>query len=320
MGTTIRTGRFGADADQLRADKALREEVDQIARDNWDDPEWRAEMHRDLVETIWLGFMHENLLELMTTVENADEFERISVEIVEGLEVFWVSAGSAIDATSIQAKSWELMPAYVGYHVTEFEDHIRSGFSKYINRLVPLAVTQMDAAINSRLLRTLQAALGPSSAYYSAQAGIVINTIDSMLDAVEDEASGWPEEGVGNVAIIGRPQMINALAQAIKDDNTFLPETNEEIRRLGSVGEYHGAKLIKLRNWRDRNRVSYFPGNELMITATSASKVGFWDGMKSREWTEEGGEYWHNWGKRKCGFAVHHPEFARRYKDTSKSA
>lgn len=319
MGSTIRTSRFGQDADEMRAAQELRDTVDQDAKDNWDDDAWRKKMHADLVETIWLGFMHENLLELFSTVENADQFERISVEIVEGLEVFWVSAGSSIDATTIWSHTWELMPAYVGYHVTEFEDHIRSGFSKYINRLVPLAVTQMDAAINSRLLRTLQAAIGVGSGFYEASPGFDLGFINTALEEVEDTASGWPED-TGQVAIIGRPTMITGLINAIKADTTYAPETQEEIRRLGVLGEYRGAKLIKLRNWKDRNKVSYFPGNELIITSTSASKVGFWDGMKSREWTEEGGEYWHNWGKRKCGFAVHHPEFARRFKDTNRAA
>jgi hypothetical protein len=320
MGTTIRTSRFGLDATQLLADREERERVDQLARDNWDDNEWRHSFHEDLVEAIWLGFMHENLLELMTTVENAEEFERISVEIVEGLEVFWVSAGSSIDASTIQAKSWELMPAYVGYHVTEFEEHIRSGFSKYFDKLVPLAVTQMDAAINSRLLRTIQAAITTGSDFYEEMnSGFDLSVVDTALEEVDDTASGWPEAGAGDVAIIGRPRMTTALINAIKDDNTFAPETNEQIIQLGVLGQYRGAKIIKLRNWKDRNKVSYFPGNELIISSTAASKVGFWGGMKSREWTEEGGEYWHNWGKRKAGFAVHHPEFARRLKDTTKS-
>lgn len=316
MGTTVRTSRFGLNADALRAEREERERVDQLAKDNWDDQEWRAEMHADLVEVIWLGFQHENLLELMTTVENADEFERITVEVVEGLEVFWVAAGSYIDATTLQAKVWELFPQYVGYHVTEFEDHIRSGFSKYINRLVPQAINQMDAAVNSRLLRTLQAALPVSGPYADQDAGVNIDTINTMLEEVEDEASGWPED-TGEMAIIGRPTMVTRFINAIKDDTTYAPETQEQIRRLGVLGEYRGAKIIKLRNFKDRNKVSYFPRDELILTSTSASKVGFWDGMKSREWTEEGGEYWHNWGKRKVGFAVHHPEFARRYIDTN---
>lgn len=320
MGTTVRTSRFGLDAEALRHEREERERVDKLARDNWEDPQFRQAMNADLAEVIWLGFMHENLLELMTTVENADEFERITVEVVEGLEVFWVAAGARIDATTLQAKVWELMPQYVGYHVTEFEKHIRSGFSKYIQRLVPLAVNQMDAAVNSRLLRTFQAAITTGSPYYIEGAGFNLDDVDTALEEAEDESSGWPEEGAGDMAIIGRTTMVTALVNAIKEDNTFLPETNEQIRRLGVLGEYRGARIIKLRNWKDRNKVSYFPGNELFITSTAASKVGFWGGLESKEWTEEGGFYWHSQGVREAGFTVHHPEFARRIKDTNRSA
>lgn len=316
MGSTIRLSRANELAEQAELDHL----ADLDAQENWDDADWRKQFHADLAEVIWLGFQHENLLELMTTVETAGEFERITVEVVEGIEVFWVAQGSSIDATSLDSKIWELPPAFVGYHVTENEDHIRSGFSKYQRKLVPQAVNQMDAAINSRLLRTLQARIGVSSPYYHAGAGIDLTRIDDAITEVEDEASGWPEIDAQKTAIIGRPPMITGLMSAIKDDNTFAPENNDELVRLGVIGQYHGATIIKLRNWRDRNRRSYFPGDELMITSTAASKVGLWAGLKSREWTEEGGEYWHNWGRRKVGFAVHHPEFARRIVDTDRAA
>lgn len=319
MGTTIRSRRPGQDAADARAEQEERERIDQLVRDNWDDPTWRAGFHADLVETIWLGFQFENLLQYFTTVEYAGEFERISVEVVEGLEVFWVALGSQIDATTLQAKTWELLPQYVGYHISELEDHIRSGFSKYFDRLVPLATAQMDAAVNSRLLRTLRAAIGPSSDFYHSAAGFDLGFVDTALEEVEDEASGWPED-IGEVALVGRPTMIAGLINAIKEDTTYLPETNEEIRRTGVLGEYRGAKIVKLRNWKDRNKVSYFPGNELLIASTAASKVGIWDNMVTKEWTEEGGFYWHHLSRRECGFAVPHPEFARRLVDSNRAA
>lgn len=317
MGSTVRTTRFSRFADQEQAE--LDRLADAEALEYWDDPEWRHQWHQDMTETIWYGFMHENFLQMMTTVENAEDDERITVELVEGLEVFWISRGSAIDATALTSKIWELAKAYIGYHVTEFEDNIRNGFSKYQRQLVPRCVTQMDAAINSRLLRTIQAAIDSSSPYYLDSNGFDRGNLDLALEQVEDEASGWPEDGAGDVAIIGRTTMVTALMNSIRDDNTYAPETQEELIRQGVLGQYRGARIIKLRNWKDRNRVSYFPGNELLVTSNSASKVGFWDGMKSKEWTEEGGEYWHNWGKRTCGFAVHHPEFARRIVDNDRA-
>lgn len=319
MATTIRTTGFGRDADEIREQRELDRLADADAAENWDDPTWRKAWFKDLAETIWLGFEHENLVQMISTVENAGEFERITVEIVEGLEVFWVSAGSAIDATALTSAVWEMEKLYVGYHLTEWEDNIRSGFSKFQSQLVSRAVSRMDAAINSRLLRTLSAALEAGSDLVLSGAGLDLDDLNTALEEVEDTASGWPED-VGQIAIIGRPTMITALANAIKDDNGFVPETNEQIIRLGLSGTYRNARLIKLRNWKDRNRVSYFPGNELLITSTAATKTGIWEGMKTREWTEEGGEYWHTWGKRSVGFAVPHPEFARKLVDTNRDA
>jgi hypothetical protein len=318
MGTTVRhAGRSRA---ELEEQAELDRQIDEIARDNWDDAAWRDQMHRDMVETIWYGFMHENLLPYFTTVENAGEFERITVEIVEGLEVFWVAQGAYIDESVLTSKVWPLEPNFVGYHVSENEDEIRSGFAKYQRQLVPQAVNQMDAAVNSRLLRMVLAMLNSGSGFYGQGNGIDLDLIRTFVEEVEDDASGWPETIDTMPAIIGRPTMITGLMNAIRDDNTFAPQQNDELARLGYVGVWNGCNIIKLRNWRDRNKVSYFPGNELLIASPAATKTGFWDGMKSKEWVEEGGEQWHNWGRRKVGYAAPHPEWARRYHDTGRPA
>ena len=46
----------GRTAEEREAAKVAREEIDQIAKDNWQDPEWRREMAAVLTESILEGF------------------------------------------------------------------------------------------------------------------------------------------------------------------------------------------------------------------------------------------------------------------------
>jgi len=316
MASTLRNRKFGRTSEEAMYQRELDAEADAEAADNWDDPTWRRQMHTDLAEVIWLGFQHTNLIESFATVETAAEFDRITFDEVTGLEVFFVSLGGQIDMTVLDEHVWEMQPVWVGYHVSALEDHIRSGFSRYIRRLAPLAVMQMDAAINSRMLRTFQAAIpGPSSTSYVTSVNFDLNVLNAALTAVEDAASGWPSlTGMpSDVAIVGRPAAVDSIMNALQSNNNFAPETQQSIIDTGIIGYYRGAKVIKLRNWKDRNGVAYFPGNELEIISNAAAQVGIWEGDKSLEWTEEGGFYWHQLGERKVGFSVAHSEFARRY-------
>lgn len=315
MSTTILANKPGRSGEDLAEIREKIRAADEEARDNWFDNDWRREMLRDMVEVIMLGWEHENLVELLAEVEEADEFERITIEEARGVEVFWVSAGGQIDQTRITSRVWELVRNYCGFHVAEFEDKIRSGFSKFQGNLVSAAIMQMDAAVNSRLLRTYQAAIpGPSSPYYVSGPGFTLAQLNTAITEVIDEGS---ETGDESVTIVGRATMVDQIMNQLQANNNFVPETNEEIIRQGRLGTYRGANLVRLRNFRDRNKKSYFPANELFVVNTSAAKVGFWNPIKAKEWTEEGGEYWHSWAKRQAGFAVWRPARARRFVDTS---
>lgn len=318
MGTTIHAGPSGRmsleEHEELRATV---EAADADARDNWGDPQWMREMLADLTTEVWTGFQHENFVEMMATVETAGEFEDIFVEYATGLEVFWVAQGGQIDESTIDEHLWPMKRNFVGYHVHENEDRIRSGFSRWVNRLIPMATAQMDAAINSRLLRVYRASMLPGSDSYLEGNGIPLSMINNAISEVWDEASGdptTPADGFA-VSIVGRGPIVDSLMNQLVANDNFAGATQEEITRTGRLGTYRGTNLMKLRNWKDRHARSFFPGNELMVTSTAAAKVGFWGGIKSKEWTEEGGEEWHNWGRRQAGFAVHHPEYARRIVD-----
>lgn len=306
-------------------DTKLRQElaaaIDADAASNFLDDPWRRDMYQDMVEVIWRGFNHESLIELMSTVETPGEFERVTADEVTGLEPFWVSAGGQIDASRIDVRTWELPPDWIGYHVYEFVDKIRSGFARYQGRLIPSAVNQMDAAVNSRLLRTYVSAIpGVSSDSYLTSVGFDLSLVNTAITEVEDDASSEPDLMDPTIAIIGRGTMIDEFLNALQDDNVYAPETNQAIIRLGLLGTYRGANLIKLRNWKDRHGTPFFPRNELLIVSTAAAKTAFWSADKAEQWIPPGSGYWHATGSRKVNCMVHRPWLARRYVDTDKLA
>lgn len=293
-------------------DRALYEAVDAEARENWGDLQWQRDRLQDLAVTIWEGFESNNYLEQFTTVENAGEFEPITVEEVRGVQVYWVAEGGAVRETTVDGRIWELTRDKIGYHVVENIRKIRSGYSKWWNQLTDLAPAQIEAEISARLFRTFQAAVPDTSPYYTEQAGLSLPTVNTMLAELEDTITD--NEGL---AIVGRGLMTKQIWDELQADNNFAPNVQEEIIRTGSLGTYRGVPIVSLKNFRDLYDRPIFPGNELWIVAKSASKVGKWGGMMSQNWDEQGGEYHHEWGVAEVGFAVHRPDLARRIVDTN---
>lgn len=289
--------------------------LDRQARSSeWLNPEWRHAMAQTLHDQVWWGFQHENILQYFTTVESVEEGDQIVIEEMFGLEVFWVALGGNIDQSDITSTRWEMKQDYVGFHVNLFESVIRQQFSSKSQMLVRSAITEMDAAVNARAFRTFQRAIPSSSDSYISGAGVLLDDIDESIAACEEESLS------GEVSIIGRRGMIDQIMNAVRDSNLYAPQTNEDILRTGMMGTYRGVPLIKLKNFRDRRKRSYFPNNELFVVAKDASKAGFWGGLETREGSEQLGWHWHYLGRRSAGFAVWRPESCRRIVDTSRSA
>ncbi|MBP7629537.1 MAG: hypothetical protein KA758_03720 [Acidimicrobiales bacterium] len=285
--------------------------LDAEARENWYNDEWRAEHIHDVQTTIFEGFTHESLLGLMSTVETVDEGERIVIEEVRGLKVWFVSAGGQIDESTITSESAELRRDFVGYHVNERTEKIRSGFSRQMATMATLAISQMDAAINQRLLGAFQAAIDNASPYYISGAGLSLPALNTAITEVVDETLDGP------VTVVGRGTMVDQIVNELQDLNGFTPASNEEILRTGRLGEYRGTNIVRLKNHKDADGNSFFPDNEMFVLGADASKTGFWGGMHSAEWTTPEGFYTNILGVRTFGCAVHHPERARRIVDTS---
>lgn len=301
--------------------KALREKIDRVNRDaaeNWDNPTWRREMAQEMTETIYEGFDHENLLGLMAEVENAPFDGRVFVKEVRGLRAFWVARGGYIEASTMRAQVMEIPRDTIGFHVTEFEDKLRTNFAETQSTLVDLGIRRLDAEVNNRVLSTFQAAIPDTSPYYIDDSGVSLAALNTALREVRDESK------VFDLAIVGRStmtdQIMDELLGASYNGSGFLPETNEQLVQRGVLGTYRGAKIITLRNFQDDEDVSFFPANEMYVIARDASKFAFWGGLMSKEYVEDDNWYWHYLARRDFGGVVHRPERARRIVDTSLTA
>lgn len=301
--------------------KALREKIDRVNRDaaeNWDNPTWRREMAQEMTETIYEGFDHENLLGLMAEVENAPFDGRVFVKEVRGLRAFWVARGGYIEASTMRAQVMEIPRDTIGFHVTEFEDKLRTNFAETQSTLVDLGIRRLDAEVNNRVLSTFQAAIPDTSPYYIDDSGVSLASLNTALREVRDESK------VFDLAIVGRStmtdQIMDELLGTSYNGSGFLPETNEQLVQRGVLGTYRGAKIITLRNFQDDEDVSFFPANEMYVIARDASKFAFWGGLMSKEYVEDDNWYWHYLARRDFGGVVHRPERARRIVDTSLSA
>lgn len=298
--------------------RAMKEEANRIASENWDDPAWRREMAAELTEEIYRGFDHENLLSLFAQVENVPFDGRVFVKEVRGLRAFWVSRGGYIEASDMRAEVMEIPRDTIGFHVYEFEDKLRSNFSETQQTLVRLAGQRMDAEVNLRCFSLFQAAVPNSSDYYSTGAGLSLSTLNAALRRVRDESLD------GTVSIVGRATMTDQIVDEVMGTDSngsgFLPETNEALLSRGVLGVYRGARIITLKNYDDDTRRPFFPANELWVVGRDASKFAFFGGLLSKEYVEDDNWYWHYLARRDFGGVVTRPERLHRIVDSSQDA
>lgn len=316
MGNSVMIDPYGRTSEERQALREGIEKVNREAAENWDDPAWRREMAQEMTETIYWGFQHENLLSLLTTVENAPFDGRVFIKEVRGLRAFWVARGGHIEASTMHAEVMELPRDTIGFHVYEFEDKLRTNFAETQANLVDLGIQRMDAEVNKRVLALFQAAVPDSSSdSYISGAGLSLTSLNTALREVRDESYSF------DVAIIGRHTMTDQIMEELLGSSgagtNFLLETNEQLVQRGVLGSYRGAKIISLQNYKDDQDISFFPANEMYVVARDASKMAFWGGLLSKEYVEEDNWYWHYLARRDFGGVVHRPARIRRIVDTS---
>jgi len=302
-------GRTTEERDELRQ---IALDLAAEARQNWGDPMWQMLMGQAITEAVTVGFEHENLLDILTTVERVGEDGRIFVKETKGLEAFWTARGGYIEISRLVSDVTELVRDMIGYHVYEFADKLRNNFGETAQTLITLGTQRLDAEINLRVLRTFQAAVPSGSPYYVTGAGLSLTALDSAINAVFDTTMQ------SLVTIVGRRTMTGQIVDKLTSGNYagYLPETNEDLLRRGVLGQYKGATIVTLKNYRDDMDKSFFPANEMYVVGKDASKFGFWGGMLSKEW-EDHNWYWHHLARQDFGGGVFRPDRLRRIVDTS---
>lgn len=283
----------------------IMERANKEARENWDDPKYRAEFAADLTESILLGFDYETLVDRWIETERTDFNGRSFIREATGLKAYYMARGGYIEASELTAEISEVPRDMLGVHVWEFEDKFLTSFAESAQTLRDLSIRRMDAEINRRIHTVLKEALAPANT--TTAAGISQAAVDAAIAQVQDESQ------TGEVVIVGRPTVVNKIAGF----SGFGNETMEEIRRKGMIGVYHGANIITLKNYKDEDGVPYIPNNELWVMARDTGKFAFFGGLKSKEFMELDNWYWHFLARRDTGIMVHHPERAHLLVDSS---
>ena len=303
--------------EEKREKQAIKDAVNEEARANFRNEQWRGEWAQLLTETIYEGFQHENLLSTMATVETVPWDGRVTVSEVRGLRAYWIARGGYIEASTLHKETVEVQKDMIGFHVEFSEDKIRANFAETQSTLIDLGIQRLDAQINQRALAMFQAAIPSSSPYYSAMSGLSLTAINAAIRAVKDASRSQ------QLAIVGRYTMTEQILELLTDNSSnpgFIPETNEAILRTGQLGRYRGIPLVSLVNFLDDDDEPFFPANELYIIGTDASKFGLWGELEHKEFIEQDNWYWHYLARREFGGLIHRPDRIRRLVDSTITA
>lgn len=301
--------------------KALQEQIDKMNAEvasKFKDQAFREELSQEIAETIYKGFITENMVDLFTTVEYLPRNGRSTIEEVRGLTAYHMSRGGYIEASTLHSEVMEIQRDMVGFHVTESTDRLEENFGATADTLVTLGKAKLDAAVNQRVLAAYQAAVPSSSAYYSGASSVSLSQLNTAIAGVQDstEAAELP-------TVVARPTMIRKIEDAITASNTYsfyTPQTNEDLLRRGVLGSYRGVNLISLKNHKDEFGNSYFPANELWVIGKDAGKTAFFGTGDQKNFIEDDNWYWHYLMRMEYGVAVVRPDRTRRIVDTSAAA
>lgn len=303
-------------ADDVAAYERAKAALNQEAKDNWESHQWHREQAAILSERWDYGFRFDNLFPTYFEVRNVGEFDVVEVRERRGLNVFWTARGGYIDETQLKTERYTMGRDTVGFHVSEFEDKLRANYAETIEQLAELGNQRLDAEVNRRMFNLLQYAIPSDSPYYvNATSGLTKDILDTAIREVADAII--PNNGVrAPITIAGRATMIDQISDVVTDAAAlFDPEGTAEIRRMGRLGSYRGANIVRLQNYTDENDASYIPENELWVFGGTVGIFAKYGGAKTKSWVENTVDYYHLRTRMDCGGMVHHPELARRIVD-----
>lgn len=307
---------WGQDPEALAAYKKERDELNAMARDNWDNPEFHRQVAADIQSVVDYGFIYESLFPTYLNIDVVGEFDRVTLRERRGLKVFYTSRGGYIEESQLRSEVWELPRDTMGFHISEHIDKLRANFADTIEDLVGLGKARLEAEVHRRVLTLMQAAVPNTASNYLSTNGLTKAQLTTALSAVKDQIK--PDgQGPVPITILGRSQMTDKIADF---DYGFDPEANALIRTQGRLGVFRGANVVNLHNYQDENGVAYVPANEMWVFAGNVGKFAAYGGLQVKQWDENTVDYRHYRARKDFGGLVHHPEQAFRIVDTSVTA
>jgi hypothetical protein len=303
---------FSGTPEQIEEYKELAKQLNEQARENWDNPEFHRQVAADLASELDYGFTFENLFSTYFSTETVGEFDRVILKERRGLKVYYTARGGHVDETHLRTEQWELPRDTLGFHIRESEDKLRANFADEIGAIASLGRDRLECEVNRRIFNTLQSAVPSSSAFYSTAAGLTKSALDDMIRDVKDAIK---PNGMGPVpvTIIGRASMVDQ----ISDFTGYAEEAIEEIRLKGRLGIYRGCNIVQVTNFTDEDGESYIPNNELWVFGGNVGKFALYGDLRVKSWSENTVDYQHYRAVKDIGGLVHHPEQSRRFIDSS---
>lgn len=301
-------------AEDVAAYERAKAALNQEAKDNWHREEWHREQAQVLAERWDYGFQFDNLFPTYIETVQVGEFDVYSITERRGMQVFWTARGGYIDETQLKSETYTFTRDTVGFHVSEFADKLRANYAETLEELANLAQMRLDAEVNRRTFNLLQASIPSTSPYYVAASTLTKANVDTALREVADAIR--PNNGsMPPITIAGRAASIDAMGDAITSGGSgqlYDPEAVAEIRRMGRLGSYRGANVVRLQNYTDENDASYIPENELWVFGGTVGKFVKYGSTQGKSWEENTSDYRHIRGRMDVGCAILHPEYARR--------
>src|SRR3954464_5077093 len=112
---------FGRSLEENQDRHDIIEAANKEARENWTDPQWRADFAADLTQSILLGFDYVTLVDQWIDTERTDFNGRSFIREATGLKAFYMARGGYIEASEMSAEISEIPRDMLGVHVWEFE-------------------------------------------------------------------------------------------------------------------------------------------------------------------------------------------------------
>jgi hypothetical protein len=303
----------GDDQEQLRQQV---EAANAAARDHFMEEDFRSAFAAELTNSLYEGFQHENLLNLLFEVENLPWDGKSSVVTTKGLRAFKVARGGYVPESGLTSEVTDIGREIIGFHLVENVHKFRMNFSFTAQQMVNLGVQRMDATLNQQALGLLQAAIGVGNPSYMGVSGLTLANVDTAIAGVRSVTNTNATAIVGQFGMVDKiPQLLTGIPGG---SGLWVPNIAEEYARTGVYGQYKGVPIVALRNFLDDKGNPFFPGNELIVTSSDAAKFAFYGAPESQEGiTGPVGWDWHYQLIREWGGIVHRPDRIRRIVDSA---